>query len=155
MADTRPTPIGFFGAIRLCFLLLFAPEKLIKAQEADAKARSNSSNNIEREEHSAYIVRRAFGYSLLLVLSFGAVGYMAGFVLGALYGCATAKLVVWLQIAGASLLLWGTLFVRGWEIETWSGVTFAERVNQWLYRFLYCIGTAVLVCSLAWQQCTT
>jgi len=126
-------------------------------QKADTQARNNFSNNTSNNtecEHSVYIVRRAFGYSLLLVLSSGATGYMVGFVISALHGCATTKLIAWLQIAGASLLLWGTLFVRGWEIETWSGITFAERVNQWLYRLLYCFGTAVLVCSLAWQQCT-
>ena len=154
MADTRPTPVSFFGAIRLCFLVLFAPKILIEAQEQDAKARINYTTHVERE-HSAYIVRRAFLYSLLLVILSGAIGYGAGLALGSLTSCATAKFIAWLQIGGACLLLWGTLFVRGWEIETYCGVTFTERVNQWLYRFLYCVGTAVLVCSLSWPQCTT
>lgn len=153
MADTRPTPVGILRAVHLCLLLLFAPKKLIEAQEADAKTRNNHTDNTERE-HSAYIVRRALGYSLLLVLSAGVIGYTAGLMLGATCGCGSTKLIAWLQVAGASLLLWGTLFVRGWEIETWSGVTFTERVNQWLYRSLYFIGTAVLVCSLAWPQCS-
>jgi hypothetical protein len=154
MADTRPTPVSFFGAIRLCFLALFAPKKLIELQEQDAKARNNYTTQVERE-HSAYIVRRAFLYSLLLVMLSGAIGFGTGLTLGSLIGCATTKFIAWLQIGGASLLLWGTLFVRGWEIETYCGVTFTERVNQWLYRFLYCLGTAVLVCSLSWPQCTT
>jgi hypothetical protein len=151
MADTRPTPVSFFGAIRLCILLLFAPKRLIEAQNQDAKARNNYSTNVERE-HSAYIVRRALLYSLLFVLLSGVIGYGAGLTLGSLIGCATSKLISWLQIGGACFLLWGTLFVRGWEIETNCGVTFTERVNQWLYRFLYCVGTAVLVCSLAWPH---
>lgn len=154
MADTRPTPVSFFGAIRLCFLVLFAPKKLIELQEQDAKARNNFTTHVERE-HSAYIVRRAFLYSLLLVILSGAIGFGAGLTLGSLIGCAATKLIAWLQIGGTSLLLWGTLFVRGWEIETYCGVTFTERVNQWLYRFLYCVGTAVLVCSLSWPQCTS
>lgn len=45
------------------------------------------------------------------------------------------------------------LFIRGWEIQTHAGVTFTERVNQWIYRFLYCAGTTAIVCSLAWPQC--
>ena len=45
-------------------------------------------------------------------------------------------------------MLWGTLFVRGWEIQTYSGVTLVERVNRWLYRALYCSGTALIVASL-------
>jgi hypothetical protein len=154
MADTRATPVGFFGAVRLCLLLLLAPKRLIEAQESDAKARNNYTEHVERE-HSAYIVRRAFLYSLLLVMLSGAIGYGSGLALGSWRGCATTKFLVWLQIAGACLLLWGTLFVRGWEIETYCGVTFTERVNQWLYRFLYCVGTAVLVCSLSWTQCAT
>ncbi|MFP5419471.1 MAG: hypothetical protein ACLGHA_09995, partial [Gammaproteobacteria bacterium] len=152
MADTRPTSVGFLGAVRLCIVLLFAPKKLIAAQDQDAKDRNNYSTHVERE-HSAYIVRRAFLYSLLLVLLSAAIGYGGGLVLNAVLGCATTKFISWLQIAGACLLLWGTLFVRGWEIETYCGVTFTERVNQWLYRFLYCIGTATLVCSLVWPQC--
>ena len=154
MADTRPTPVRFFGAVRLCVLLLFAPKKLIKEQNQDTEDRKNFTASVERE-HSAFIVRRAFLYSLLLVMISGAIGYGAGLALGLWLCCATTKLISWLQIVGACLLLWGTLFVRGWEIGTYCGVTFTERVNQWLYRALYCVGTAVLVCSLAWPQCTS
>jgi hypothetical protein len=153
MADTRPTPVSFLTAVRLCVLLLFAPKKLIEAQNKDAIDRNNYTERVERE-HSAYIVRRAFLYSLLLVAFSATIGYGIGLALGAWFSCATTKLISWLQILGACFLLWGTLFVRGWEIETFCGVTFTERVNQWLYRFLYCVGTAVLVCSLAWPQCT-
>ena len=152
MANTRPTPVKFFSAVRLCIILLFAPKKLIEEQNRDAQNLNNSTVPVERE-HSAYIVRRAFLYSLLLVIVSGAIGYGAGLALGLWLCCATSKLISWLQIIGACLLLWGTLFVRGWEIETYCGVTFTERINQWLYRALYCVGTAVLVCSLAWPQC--
>jgi hypothetical protein len=47
------------------------------------------------------------------------------------------------------LLLWGTLFVRGWDIQTIGGVTLVERVNHWIYRTLYCLGTAVFIFSLS------
>ena len=52
-------------------------------------------------------------------------------------------------MTGAGLLLWGTLFVRGYDIQTYGGVTLTERVNQWVYRTMYCAGTALLVCSVA------
>lgn len=152
MANTRPTPVSVFGAVRLCILLLFAPKKLIEAQKQDDKATNNYTTQVE-PEHSAYIVRRAFLYSLLLVAFSAAFGYAVGLAFSIWFFCATARFVSWLQIFGACFLLWGTLFVRGWEIETYCGVTFTERVNQWLYRFLYCLGTAILVCSLAWPQC--
>ena len=54
-----------------------------------------------------------------------------------------------LQVAAAILLLWGTLFVGGWDIQSWGGVTLTERVNRWLFRFMYCIGTAAVVVSLS------
>lgn len=81
-------------------------------------------------------------------------GLSLGLGIGNSLGCSTPKLIAWLQIAGTCLLLWGTLFVRGWNIQTYGGVTLTERVNQWLYRTLYCVGTAVLVSSLAWPQWT-
>lgn len=34
-----------------------------------------------------------------------------------------------------------------------GGVSLTERVNQWIYRTLYCIGTAILVGSLALPAC--
>jgi hypothetical protein len=40
------------------------------------------------------------------------------------------------------------LFVRGWDIQTLGGVTLTERVNRWIYRLLYCLGTAAIVTSL-------
>ena len=77
MADTRPTQVSFFRAVRLCITLLFAPKKLIDGQIQDATNRDNYNTSIERE-HSAYIVRRAFLYSFLLVLLSGGIGYGVG-----------------------------------------------------------------------------
>lgn len=74
MADTRPTPLGFLGALRLCVLLLFFPQKFIAAQQADVANREGYKEGQE-EEHGAYTVRRAFGYSLLLVVLFGGGGF--------------------------------------------------------------------------------
>jgi hypothetical protein len=152
MADTRPTPVGFFGAIRLCWLLLAKPRRFLEVQQEDGRVRNNYSDRVEPEP-SAHIVRRAFFYSFLLVVASGVAGYGAGIALGAWLRCAQPSFIVWLQIGGASLLLWGTLFIRGWEVQTYAGVTFTERVNRWIYRFLYCVGTAIIVCSLAWPQC--
>ena len=151
MANTRPTPVGFVKAACLVWLLLTKPKRFLELQADDSKVLSAVAN--PEKEEGALVVRRAFFKSFLLVLTSGAVGYVAGIAFGVAAGCASSNLISWLQIAGASLLLWGTLFIRGWEIQTYGGVTFTERVNQWIYRTLYCAGTAVLVCSLAWPQC--
>ena len=66
-------------------------------------------------------------------------GYALGQISTGIFGCATSNSVTALAVIGACLLLWGTLFVRGWEIQTYKGRSLTERVNQWLYRALYCI----------------
>ena len=152
MADTRPTPISLLRATQLCFLLLFATERFIKEEERDLANRGNYSGQAEKP-HRAHVVRRAFWSSLALVAASAVLGFVGAWLVHAAGRCATAATVAWLQVGGASLLLWGTLFVRGWEIQTYSGVVFTERVNQWLYRGLYCVGTSIIVYSLAFPSC--
>ncbi|MFX1740049.1 hypothetical protein PXJ20_32585 [Paraburkholderia sp. A1RI_3L] len=54
----------------------------------------------------------------------------------------------WMQGGSAALLLWGTLFVRGWDIQTFGGKTLLERANRTIYVCLYFVGTAAGVFSL-------
>jgi hypothetical protein len=68
MADIQPTPVGFFGAIRLCWLLLTNPKRFLAVQDRDNQARNHYTDRVEREP-SVYIVRRAFFYSLLLIIA--------------------------------------------------------------------------------------
>lgn len=152
MADIRPTKINLFRGVYLCVLLLFAPSKFIVEEEKDDKIRQERTDK-QIQERSAFIVRRAFYKSLILVSVAGLFGGCLGLLVGNIIGCADSKFIVALQVSGALILLWGTLFVRGWEIQTYSGVRLTERVNQWIYRFLYFTGTALLVFSLTWQQC--
>lgn len=148
MPYARPTSIGFFNAAWLSLLLLFSPSKFIEAQNRDNE-QLKITNAGKDKEPSVFAVRRAFFVSLRLVLLSGIFGFGCGFLLGNLLIYVSPKVVVWLQIIGACLLLWGTLFVRGWEVQTYGGLTLTERVNHWIYRFLYCVGTAVIVSSLA------
>lgn len=155
MADTRPSRISFMRAAHLCVLLLFAPDRFIEAELSERQHNAARGSNDARGKsgHGAYVVRRAFFASLVLVLVSAAVGAFAAKFMSILGRCSTPETSTWLQIAGASLLLWGTLFVRGWEIQTYGGVALTERVNQWLYRALYCAGTSVIVYSLVFVSC--
>ena len=152
MADTRPTPVSFFAACRLCVVLLVAPSKFKEIERSDQVARNHYNEQVE-QRHRADIVRAAFLTSFWLVVGFSTLGFGLGKLMHVLGRCATPDTIAWAQVIGAGLLLWGTLFVRGWEIQSSSGVQFAERVNQWLYRTLYCIGTAVIVYPLSFPQC--
>ena len=153
MTDTRLTKVSLARAVHLCLLVVFRPRKLVDEQKADDEARKNFSQPPPPAEHSAFLVRRAFWSSLLLVLSSCTVGYGAGLVIDGLFKCVTETAIRFLQFSGAMLLLWATLFVRGWEIQTHGGVTLTERVNRWLYRALCCVGTALIICSLALSSC--
>jgi hypothetical protein len=149
MADTRLTKIGPFRALVLCAFAAFAAAKLVEAQQADDETRKRFPQPPPPQLPKAFIVRRGLWESLVWVLASTAVGYVTGKSLGLVSSAAATPLVVaGLQVFGAIVLLWGTLFVRGWDIQTLGGVTLTERVNRWLYRLLYCLGTAAIVASL-------
>ena len=54
-------------------------------------------------------------------------------------------------MVAAGILLGATLSILGWEIQSYKGRTLPERVNRWLYRSLYVLGTFLLVLALSWQ----
>ncbi len=149
MADTRLTKIGPARALQLCAFAAFCPQKLVKAEREDEEARKRLPQPPPPEEPRAFKVRRGLWAALVWVLCSIAAGYLGGKLVGTVSGAATASLVRALQILGAMILLWATLFVRGWDIQSLGGVTLTERANRWIYRLLYCLGTAAIVTSLA------
>jgi len=142
MADTRPTPISFRRALWLCLLGVLAWDRLMTEQERDNAARNQFSDQIQHDP-PARILHRAIWGSLGLVASSSGTGYLLGWCVANTFGCIGPPVIVGVQGGGATFLLWATLFVRGWEIQTGSGVTLVERVNRWLYRGMYCVGTSV------------
>ena len=149
MADTRLTKVGLVRALQLCGFGAFCPQKLTEAERADEEVRRRLPQPPPMREPTAFKVRRALWASLVWVLCSIGVGYLGGKAIGTVNGAVTDNLANALQIVGATILLWATLFVRGWDIQTIGGVTLTERVNRWMYRFLYCLGTAAFVASLA------
>lgn len=152
MANTNPTPISCFEALYLCVLLIVSPKRFTEMEIQDT-AKSDSFVDQPEIKSRAELIRNAFGNSFGLVLASATFGYLIGYAMQSFGRCATSDTVFASQLIGTCLLLWGTLFVRGWEIQSNSGVTLSERVNQWLYRSLYCLGTAIIVYSLAFSTC--
>ena len=152
MASNIPTPVSFFKAVWLCLLLVFCPKKFILEERKDIESRNNYIGK-QSDVPRAKIVRAALFKSLGLVILSGLFGYAFAKVSNLIGFCSSPYTVTLLQVCGASILLWGTLFVRGWEIQSYAGVLFSERVNQWLYRFLYCLGTSIIVFSLFQTAC--
>ncbi|NTU57591.1 MAG: hypothetical protein HGB00_01510 [Chlorobiaceae bacterium] len=146
----NPAKISFIKAIHLCFLALFCPQRFIAEEQANNR-QLNEFPRVE-PENRALKLRHALLRAFELVALSGVIGTTVGKIAHVFCGPASSNTISILQIAGALLLLWGTLAVRGWDIQTFGGATLTERVNQWIYRFLYCCGTAVLVISLSWPQ---
>ncbi len=134
-------------AIWACIRAILSPALFLRFQARTAERHGVPAAS---DNDSALVVCRAFWISLLLVVAFAAIGAAAGALLDRIIGHASHKTITGVQIVGTSVLLWGTLFVREWDIQTTKGVTLIERVNRWLYRALYCAGTALLVASLTW-----
>ena len=65
---------------------------------------------------------------------------------------ASPIVVTSLAVVGTGVLLWATLAMKGWDIQTIDGVTLTERVNSWIFRILYWLGTALLVAAAAWDM---
>jgi hypothetical protein len=135
--------------VKACFWVIASAKRYLDYQKTAAPVLGVP---IASDDQGAHIVHEAFWLSLALVLGSGVVGAVAGATAGDVFGPVTPGTISALQVAGALLLLWGTLFVRGWQIQTYKGKTLIERVNQWIYRSLYCLGTAMLVASLVWPQ---
>lgn len=150
MADTRPSKINFFKIIHLCILAIINPARFIKEEEKDNAIRTSFTSNTA-QTHRIYSVIKAFWCSLGLIILSSILGSLAGLILRHWSPHPAILKIIFLQGMGACLLLWGTLFIRGWEVQTFCGVTLTERVNQWIYRFLYCKGTIIIICSLVWS----
>lgn len=120
--------------IRACLLAIISPRRYLSFQKS-------LPNDLEitfaTNDNSAKVISRAFWMSFLFVLVSALIGAVAGFVCGHFFGAASSFTIRLIQIAGASILLWGTLFVRGWEVQTIGGHTLIELINQWIYRTIY------------------
>lgn len=152
MGAKLPNPVSPWRATRLCALAIFAPAYFSALEKADSALLERKPNAPEIER--ILVVRRALLSSLVLVLLSAGIGFALGRGIAFAGWSACSSTITALQIVGSAILLWATLAVRGWDILTYASVTLTERVNQWIYRFLYCVGTGLLVWSVAWPSVT-
>ncbi len=54
-------------------------------------------------------------------------------------------------IGGGTLLLWGAIALRGWDIQTNDGETLVEKVNFWVVRQACLVGTVLTIVSISWS----
>jgi hypothetical protein len=94
-------------------------------------------------------IRSALVSAFWLTTSAVLLGLLAGFAFAVLFGKPSSWIVSILAVAGAAIILFATLALLGWEIQSCKGDTLPEMVNQWLFRFLYWCGTFLFVLSIS------
>jgi hypothetical protein len=143
-------------------LLVVSPSKLI-AHSVDHAIRSQPGIlPLDREGQLRVGFEAQFGKSIsrlraalfgsfVVVASSIAAAVASGAVLNTMAIAKSQAWNAWLQFGGIGVLLWATLArVDPSAIQTWDGGTLPERVDLWLYRLLYVIGSYALILSVAW-----
>lgn len=148
MGNPTLSKIEIVRKFRLVALALTNPAKFNKEEKKDDELRAalpqaRSLSNVEK-------VRLALFISLVIVALSGILGILLSIALRKVFGTPCAGVIASLQSAGALVLLFATIAVRGNEIATWDGITLSERVNRWIFESLYFIGTTMLVMSVSW-----
>jgi hypothetical protein len=147
---------------RAIVMLVFSPSTLIghavdhaiRSQEEpldtarEVKLRGDFEAQFKR---SVSTIRSTLFSSFVVVAGSVAAAFVSGAILQALSIIKSSGWNIGLQVIGIGVLLWATLArVDPTAIQTWDGGTLPERVDLWLYRFLYIIGSYALTLSLIW-----
>ena len=145
MPQERKLVHRFWFALKATVLCLLAPESFGRLSVERDGAQALAQNR-----KTAKNIRRAFLFSLLWTVGAILAGYFFGLELKCFRGAATASTATFFQLVSAAVVLIATLAVRGWEIQTFQGNTLAEKVNQWLPRALFVVGTFFFSLFLGW-----
>lgn len=144
----KASPRSLLEIVRYSVLLVFRPSEFERVAAAEnAKLETEPNDERSRTVH----IRTALCASFTAVALATAAGAITGLLAAKALGSPGTGLTI-LQMVGAFLVLWATLAVRGWEIQSFAGATLEEQVNRWIYRSLYTVGTFLLIMSLFWAN---
>lgn len=106
---------------------------------------------INRETKRTRDMRKALLVSVLTVT----ISLLSGFLFGKycyfVFGKLNQELTSALQILGAIIILGATLNEIGWKLSSWSGKSFPEIINRYIFKFSYVIGTFLFIIPLGWK----
>ena len=146
MAAKKPTSLKLGKKLKLVWLAIFQPAEFQKEEEVDGLRLQSEP---DAKSIRVQVVRDAYIQSFFLVVSAVVAGWLAA-VLGQIMCPQSSEFVTVFAVIGTALLLWATVAVRGWEVASFTTVTLGERLNVWVFRFLYWVGTACLVAAAFW-----
>lgn len=141
-------------------LLIFAPtrakklaadySKYLDRPEAVA-ARQAYEKQHPFPERSFDRMRRGLFLSLLLVLAASTCAALIGRLYLGIFGTPNPVVLEAIQYIGIGVILWTTLAKQGWEIQSFDGTTLPELVDDFLFRFLYLVGSFLLALAISMQ----
>lgn len=135
--------------MRGLYLIFRSPERFAQLANEDA-AQLPTPDPAQHFTQAARAVRRGLGQSFGLVIGTVVAGWVGGEALEHLVGPASPVVNHILQYGGVGVILWATLAIQVWNIQTIKGRSLPERLNGAIYRALYLVGSFLLVLSVAW-----
>lgn len=148
MASTKPTPLSFFRKAKLIWWAIANPERFVSEESADSEI-LNKQTERDRTPR-VYKIREALWEAFLWCAGSLLVGTALGFGAHCFFG-AWLSVAVGTIVVGTLIVLWATLAAQGWAIQSYAGVTLGERLNSWIFRLLYSLGTALMVAGSLWS----
>src|SRR2546426_7937662 len=106
-----------------------SPERFEQFAREDARPRIPNPARFQFAQ-AARDVRRGVGESLGWVLLTVVAGWLGGEALEHFVGPTSPVVNHVLQYGGVGVILWATLAIRGWSIQTVNGNTLPERLNR-------------------------
>ncbi|HWK68594.1 MAG TPA: hypothetical protein VNS34_27025 [Rhizobiaceae bacterium] len=145
MSDEPKPPLSFSRKVLYAALTLVSPRRVASAAADELRNPKIEPEMLRRVK----AIRRGFLQSVAWMLATAVLGYCFGRAAFRLFG-PNDFAVLALATAGGLVLLWATMAVQGWNIQSMEGNTLPERINQWIYRSLTLLGTLLAVMSGSW-----
>jgi hypothetical protein len=155
--------------VRALLALLVSPSRFVRLAVEHAIAQEFKTNkellraypdrNLPPERRKEFerhakertdVIRRALFVAWVSTVLAIILGLLTGGLARILFGKPSAVVSAALQIGAGGIILAATLALLGWEIQSYKGTSLPEKVNRWLFRAQYCLGTTLFVFSFAW-----
>lgn len=144
-------------------LLIVSPSRLVTYSVDHAIRSQPGTLTPEKEQdlrdsftaqfsESVSLVRSSLWNALMIVVVAIVAALISAYVLQVMGIYKSSLWDAWLQYGGVGILLWATLGRVESAIQTVDGGTLPERVDLWLYRGLYVVGSYALALYVAWGQ---
>jgi hypothetical protein len=148
MSRKQPIPLSVRDILHACALAIFRPDSF----EVYAKRHNDSVNRQPNAEEARRVdpIRRGYCEAAVWMTVSVVAGALGGAMLKAAIGVMPFAVAV-TAIVGTGIILWASLAYQGWTVQTYSDATLEERVNRWLFRFLYSLGTFLIAVAATWQ----